>query len=31
LRTMSRGFREQGDQVELDGPYGPRVSETSRG
>jgi cytochrome d ubiquinol oxidase subunit I len=28
LRTMSRRFREQGDEVELDGPYGPRHPES---
>ena len=32
LRTMSRRFREQGEQVELDGPYGPRtLASTSTG
>ena len=27
LRTMSRRFRERGDEIELDGPYGPRRPE----
>jgi cytochrome bd ubiquinol oxidase subunit I len=27
LRAMSRRFRAQGDEVELDGPYGPRQPE----
>ncbi|MET0420192.1 MAG: cytochrome ubiquinol oxidase subunit I, partial [Acidimicrobiia bacterium] len=29
LRTMSRRFRAQGDEVELDGPYGPRSPASS--